>query len=188
MDSQSYFLGGSNIGWMAIGASLFASNISTEHFIGLAGTGASSGLAVGQFEWLACLILLLLGWLFVPFYRRTGVFTMPEFLERRYNPACRTYLSAVSLIAYVFTKVSVSILRRCHRARNRAGLERMDLRHRPSRRPRDVDRSDRRRLLQYMEIDGPPRLPLDGHPFRGSHSGHLVWVYRSDDRATDLGC
>jgi SSS family solute:Na+ symporter len=108
-DSKAYFLGGGSIGWMAIGASLFASNISAEHFIGLAGSGASSGLAVGQFEWLACFILLLLGWLFVPFYLRTGVFTMPEFLERRYNNSCRTYLSAVSLIAYVFTKISVAI-------------------------------------------------------------------------------
>lgn len=108
-DSKSYFLGGGTIGWAAIGASLFASNISAEHFIGLAGSGASSGLAVGQFEWLACFLLLLLGWLFVPFYHRTGVFTMPEFLERRFNRQCRTYLSAISLIAYVFTKVSVAV-------------------------------------------------------------------------------
>ncbi len=107
--SQSYFLSGRSVGWFAIGASLFASNISAEHFIGLASSGAKSGLAVGQFEWLACFILLILGWLFVPFYLRTGVFTMPEFLEKRYNTACRTYLSAVSLIAYVFTKVSVAL-------------------------------------------------------------------------------
>jgi len=108
-DSKAYFLGGGSIGWMAIGASLFASNISAEHFIGLAGSGASSGLAVGQFEWLACFILLVLGWFFVPFYLSTGVFTMPEFLERRYNRGCRNYLSAISLIAYVFTKVSVAV-------------------------------------------------------------------------------
>lgn len=108
-DSGAYFLGGSNIGWLAIGASLFASNISAEHFIGLAGSGAAGGLAVGQFEWLACLILLLLGWLFVPFYLKTGVFTMPEFLETRYNSACRTYLASVSLLAYVFTKISVAV-------------------------------------------------------------------------------
>ncbi|MFQ5501859.1 MAG: sodium:solute symporter [Phycisphaerae bacterium] len=107
--SQSYFLSGRSVGWLAIGASLFASNISAEHFIGLAGSGASSGLAVGQFEWLACFILLLLGWLFVPFYLHLGVFTMPEFLEQRYNPQCRIYLSTVSLIAYVFTKISVAI-------------------------------------------------------------------------------
>ena len=107
--SKAYFLGGGSIGWMAIGASLFASNISAEHFIGLAGSGAAGGLAVGQFEWLACFILLILGWFFVPFYLRTGVFTMPEFLERRYNRGCRNYLSAISLIAYIFTKVSVSV-------------------------------------------------------------------------------
>jgi solute:Na+ symporter, SSS family len=108
-DSRAYFLGGGSIGWMAIGASLFASNISAEHFIGLAGSGAASGLAVGQFEWLACFILLILGWFFVQFYLRTGVFTMPEFLERRFNRGCRNYLSAVSLLAYVFTKVSVAV-------------------------------------------------------------------------------
>ena len=107
--SKSYFLSGRSVGWIAIGASLFASNISAEHFIGLAGTGASSGLAVGQFEWLACLILLLLAWLFVPFYMRTGVFTMPEFLEKRYNEKCRLYLSAITLLAYVFTKISVAV-------------------------------------------------------------------------------
>jgi len=108
-NTDSYFLAGHEVGWIAIGASLFASNISAEHFIGLAGSGASSGLAVGQFEWLACFILLLLGWLFVPYYLRTGVFTMPEFLERRYNRGCRTYLSFISLVAYIFTKVSVSV-------------------------------------------------------------------------------
>lgn len=108
-DSRSYFLAGGNIGWMAVGASLFATNISAEHFIGLAGTAANSGLAVGQFEWLACFMLLILGWLFVPFYHRTGVFTMPEFLEQRFNRQCRTYLSTVSMIAYVFTKISVSL-------------------------------------------------------------------------------
>lgn len=108
-DTQGYFLAGHEMGWVAIGASLFATNISAEHFIGLAGSGAAGGLAVGQFEWLACFILLLLGWLFVPFYLRTGVFTMPEFLERRYNRGCRTYLSSISLLAYIFTKISVSV-------------------------------------------------------------------------------
>ena len=70
-DSRAYFLGDGGVGWWAIGASLFASNISTEHFIGLAGTGAETGLAVGQFEWTACICLMLLGWLFVPFCLRT---------------------------------------------------------------------------------------------------------------------
>src|SRR6266403_4673387 len=107
--SEEYFLAGRNIGWFAIGASLFVSNISTEHFIGLAGSGATSGLAVGHFEWLACLMLLLLGWVFVPFYLRSNVFTMPEFLERRFNRNCATYLASISVIAYIFTKISVHL-------------------------------------------------------------------------------
>ena len=108
-DSTQYFLAGRDVGWFAIGASLFVSNISTEHFIGLAGSGATSGLAVGDFEWLACLILLILGWVFVPFYLRSNVFTMPEFLERRFSRSCAVYLAAISIIAYVFTKISVHL-------------------------------------------------------------------------------
>lgn len=104
-----YFLAGRNIGWLAIGASLFATNISSEHLLGLAGTGSKSGLAVGHFEWLAVLIVLLLGWVFTPFYLKSGVFTMPEFLERRYGPAARRYLSIVSIAAYVLTKISISL-------------------------------------------------------------------------------
>ena len=107
--SEEYFLAGRNIGWFFIGASLFVSNISTEHFIGLSGTGASSGLAVGHFEWLACLILLILGWVFVPFYLRSNVFTMPEFLERRFNRQSAVYLAGISIIAYIFTKISVQL-------------------------------------------------------------------------------
>ena len=107
--SRSYFLADKSVGWIAIGASLFASNISSEHFIGLAGSGASSGLAVGHFEWLAVFMCMTLAWVFVPFYLRTNVYTMPEFLERRYGPACRWYLTTVSVLAYVFTKISVSL-------------------------------------------------------------------------------
>src|ERR1700680_199007 len=107
--SEDYFLAGRNIGWFAIGASLFVSNISPEAVIVLSWTGASSGLAVGHFEWLACLILLILGWVFVPFYLRSNVFTMPEFLERRFNRQCAVYLAAISIIAYIFTKISVQL-------------------------------------------------------------------------------
>jgi SSS family solute:Na+ symporter len=107
--SEEYFLAGRSVGWFFIGASLFVSNISTEHFIGLSGTGASSGLAVGHFEWLACLILLILGWVFVPFYLRSNVFTMPEFLERRFNRQSAVYLAGISIIAYIFTKISVQL-------------------------------------------------------------------------------
>jgi SSS family solute:Na+ symporter len=107
--SADYFLAGRNIGWFVVGASLFASNIGSEHLVGLAGTGAASGLVLGQLELQASLILLLLGWLFVPFYIKSGVFTMPEFLERRYSPAARWYLSVVAVIGYVLTKISVTI-------------------------------------------------------------------------------
>ena len=107
--SAGYFLAGRNIGWFVVGASLFASNIGSEHLIGLAGTGYSSGVAVGQFEILASIILLLLGWVFVPFYLKSGVYTMPEFLERRYSKGARTYLAWVSILSYVLTKISVTI-------------------------------------------------------------------------------
>ncbi len=107
--TTDYFLASRDVAWWAIGASLFSSNIGSEHFIGLAGSGAASGMAPGHFEWLASIIVLILGWVFVPFYLRSNVYTMPEFLERRYNGACRTYLASVSLIAYVFTKIAVAI-------------------------------------------------------------------------------
>jgi len=107
--SSDYFLASRDVAWFAVGASLFASNIGSEHLVGLAGTGAGSGLAVGHFEWLACLILLLLGWLFVPFYLKSGVYTMPEFLEKRYNSAARSYFTWVSVIGYVLTKISVTL-------------------------------------------------------------------------------
>ncbi|MEO1478395.1 MAG: sodium:solute symporter [Bacteroidota bacterium] len=108
-DSADYFLAGRNVGWFVIGASLFASNIGSEHLVGLAGSGAVSGVAPGQFEVLASLILLLLGWVFVPFYIKSGVFTMPEFLEKRYSAGARWYLATISIIAYVLTKISVTI-------------------------------------------------------------------------------
>jgi solute:Na+ symporter, SSS family len=107
--STDYFLAGRNSVWFVIGASLFASNIGSEHLVGLAGTGAATGVAVAQFEILAAFILLLLGWFFAPFYLRSGVFTMPEFLERRYSPAARWYLAGISIIGYVLTKISVTI-------------------------------------------------------------------------------
>ena len=107
--SSDYFLAGRNVGWFVVGASLFASNIGSEHLVGLAGAGASSGLVLGQLEIQASLVLLLLGWVFVPFYVKSGVFTMPEFLERRYSPAARWYLTVISVIGYVLTKISVTI-------------------------------------------------------------------------------
>ncbi|MDE5795600.1 MAG: sodium/solute symporter, partial [Muribaculaceae bacterium] len=107
-DAKDYFLGGKDATWIAIGASIFASNIGSEHLIGLAGSGASSGMAMAHWEIQGWMILLL-GWVFVPFYTRSMVITMPEFLERRYNPASRTILSVISLISYVLTKVAVTV-------------------------------------------------------------------------------
>ncbi len=106
--STDYFLAGRDATWIAIGASIFASNIGSEHLVGLAGAGASSGMAMAHWEMHGWLILLL-GWLFVPFYARSGVFTMPEFLERRYNKASRSVLSIISLVSYVLTKVAVTV-------------------------------------------------------------------------------
>jgi solute:Na+ symporter, SSS family len=107
--ANSYFLAGRDSGWLIIGCSLFASNIGSEHLIGLAGTAASSGVAVAQFELLASLMLILLGWFFAPLYLKTGVHTMPEFLELRFGSATRWYLAVVSILGYVFTKISVTI-------------------------------------------------------------------------------
>ena len=107
-DSADYFLGGRDATWIAIGASIFASNIGSEHLIGLAGAGASSGMAMAHWEIQGWMILIL-GWVFVPFYSRSMVYTMPEFLERRYNPQSRTILSFISLISYVLTKVAVTV-------------------------------------------------------------------------------
>lgn len=107
-NSADYFLGGKDATWIAIGASIFASNIGSEHLIGLAGAGASSGMAMAHWEIQGWMILIL-GWVFVPFYTRSMVYTMPEFLERRYNKESRTILSVISLISYVLTKVAVTV-------------------------------------------------------------------------------
>ena len=107
-DSGDYFLAGRDATWIAIGASIFASNIGSEHLIGLAGAGASSGMAMAHWEIQGWMILIL-GWVFVPFYSRSMVTTMPEFLERRYNKESRTILSIISLISYVLTKVAVTV-------------------------------------------------------------------------------
>ena len=164
--SADYFLASRNVGWFAIGASLFVSNISTEHFIGLAGSGATSGLAVGHFEWLACLILLVLG---------LGVRAVLPALERvhdarvpgaRFNRACSVYLGSISILAYVFTKISVHLYagRDRARARGRLGSD-----HR-GRRPRDRDRD-------LHDHRGPGRGDLhraraDADPAGGGRRAH----------------
>jgi len=104
-----YFLAGKSSGWLVIGASLFASNIGSEIILGVSGAGARGNMPMANFEIIASLVLILLGWVFVPFYLRTGVYTMPEFLEKRYSKACRSYLSVISILAYVITKISLII-------------------------------------------------------------------------------
>ena len=106
--SGDYFLDGRNATWLAIGTSLFASNIGSEHLIGLAGSGAASGMAMAHWEIQGWMILIL-AWVFVPFYERSQVMTMPEFLERRYNSASRSILTGISIISYVMTKVAVTV-------------------------------------------------------------------------------
>jgi solute:Na+ symporter, SSS family len=107
-NTEDYFLAGRNIGWFVVGSSIFASNIGSEHVVGLAGTGAAGKFPLIIYE-LHAWVVLMLGWVFLPFYARSGVFTMPEFLERRFDERSRRFLSIISLIAYVITKVSVTI-------------------------------------------------------------------------------
>lgn len=106
--TEDYFLAGRNIGWFVVGASIFASNIGSEHVVGLAGAGAGGKIPMLIYELHAWLVITL-GWVFLPFYIRSGVFTMPEFLERRFNSSTRWFLSVFSLIAYVLTKISVTV-------------------------------------------------------------------------------
>src|ERR1043166_9325852 len=107
-NDADYFLAGRNLSWWIIGASIFASNIGSEHIVGLAGSGATSGVAMAHYE-LHAWCLLVLAWVFVPFYMRSMVFTMPEFLERRFNEQSRYVLSIVSLITFVISKIAVGI-------------------------------------------------------------------------------
>jgi solute:Na+ symporter, SSS family len=106
--STDYFLAGRHLGWFIVGAAIFSSNIGSEHLVGLAGSGATDGVAMAHYE-LHAWCLLVLGWVMVPFYMRSKVITMPEFLERRFSPSARTVLSLISLVAYVLTKIAVGI-------------------------------------------------------------------------------
>lgn len=106
--ADDYFLAGRHLGWFVIGASIFASNIGSEHLVGLAGSGATDGVALAHYE-LHAWCLLVLGWVMGPFFMRSKVFTMPEFLEKRFTPKARTVLSIISLIAYILTKIAVGI-------------------------------------------------------------------------------
>uniref|UniRef100_A0A8C7L756 Sodium/glucose cotransporter 1 n=1 Tax=Oncorhynchus kisutch TaxID=8019 RepID=A0A8C7L756_ONCKI len=105
-----FFLAGRSMVWWPIGASLFASNIGSGHFVGIAGTAAAAGIAIGGFEWNALVVVILLGWLFVPIYIKAGVVTMPEYLKKRFGgQRIRIYLSVLSLFLYVFTKISADM-------------------------------------------------------------------------------
>ncbi|NBC66363.1 MAG: sodium/solute symporter [Bacteroidetes bacterium] len=106
--ASDFFLAGRHLGWFVVGTSIFASNIGSEHLVGLSGTGATDGMALAHYE-LQAWCLLILAWVMIPFYVRSKVYTMPEFLERRFSPLARTLLSTVSLIAYVLTKIAVGI-------------------------------------------------------------------------------
>jgi len=106
--ADDYFLAGRHLGWFVVGASIFASNIGSEHLVGLAGSGATDGVALAHYE-LHAWCLLVLGWIMGPFFMRSKVFTMPEFLERRFAPQARTVLSLISLFAYILTKIAVGI-------------------------------------------------------------------------------
>ncbi|UZH54504.1 sodium:solute symporter [Salinimicrobium tongyeongense] len=107
-NTEDYFLAGRNVGWFVVGASIFASNIGSEHVVGLAGAGAGNKLPMLIYE-IQAWVVLILGWVFLPFYARSGVFTMPEFLEKRFDARSRWVLSIFSIIAYVLTKISVTI-------------------------------------------------------------------------------
>jgi len=106
-NTSDYFLSGRSETWLAVGAAVFAANIGSEHLVGLAGAGAESGMAMAHWEMQGWLILVL-GWVFVPFYAHSKVFTMPEFLFKRFNKNASSTLSIITLISYVLTKVSVT--------------------------------------------------------------------------------
>ena len=109
MTGQVFFLAGRSLPWGIVGASLFASNISTIHLVGLTASGYNEGLVWGNFEWMASFTLILLALVFAPFYFRSGVSTLPEFLERRYSPASRSFLAFMAIIAALFIHIGISI-------------------------------------------------------------------------------
>ncbi|MCU0752085.1 MAG: sodium/solute symporter, partial [Akkermansiaceae bacterium] len=107
--SREYFLAGKSLGWFTVGGAMFASNISTIHLVGLAAAGASVGLVMGNFEWMASFCLIVLALFFAPFYFRTGIQTLPQFLERRYSPAARTFLAAIAIFGALLIHIGISL-------------------------------------------------------------------------------
>src|SRR6266702_3653567 len=108
-DTQQYFLANKSLGWFTVGAAVFTSNISTLHLVGLAAGGARDGLVIGNFEWMACFTLILLALLFTPFYIRSNIQTLPEFMERRYGPQARTCLAIVGLLGALLIHIGISL-------------------------------------------------------------------------------
>ena len=109
MTSQVFFLAGRSLAWPVVGAALFASNISTIHLVGLTASGYSDGLVWGNFEWMASFTLVLLSLIFAPFYFRSRIGTLPEFLERRYSPASRSILAFMAILAALFIHIGMSL-------------------------------------------------------------------------------
>ena len=107
--SDEYFLAGKSLGWFSIGSALFASNISTIHLVGLAAAGASLGIVMGNFEWMASFCLIALALFFAPFYFRSGIQTLPQFLERRYSPTARTFLAAIAIFGALLIHIGISL-------------------------------------------------------------------------------
>src|SRR6266496_316369 len=108
-DTTDYFLAGRQLRWWIIGASLIATNISTEHFVGMAGSGFRYGLAIASYEWMAAVTLVLVGWWFLPKFLRHGIYTMPQFLEQRFNGHARAILAVYLLLAYIFVALATVI-------------------------------------------------------------------------------
>jgi SSS family solute:Na+ symporter len=107
--TDQYFLASKSLGWFTVGAAVFTSNISTIHLVGLAAGGARDGMVIGNFEWMACFTLILLALVFAPFYIRSGVRTLPEFMERRYCPAARTFLALIGLVGALLIHIGISL-------------------------------------------------------------------------------
>ena len=107
--SREYFLADKSLGWFTIGSAMFASNISTIHLVGLAAAGSSIGLVMGNFEWMASFCLIALALFFAPFYFRSGISTLPEFLERRYSPTARTFLAAIAIFGALLVHIGISL-------------------------------------------------------------------------------
>jgi SSS family solute:Na+ symporter len=107
--TQQYFLANKSLGWFTVGAAVFTSNISTIHLVGLAASGAKDGMVIGNFEWAACFTLILLGLVFAPYYIRTKVATLPEFMERRFCPEARTFLAVIGLLGALLIHIGISL-------------------------------------------------------------------------------